>query len=97
MKSEVWNITKYLILTMLSVLSVPAIAQQLPVYSQYMMNKFLINPAVAGSEGYTAFNLTTRKQWIGVKEAPLTFAASAQTRILKKNYIKKRDKVGGIK
>jgi len=44
--------------------------QQLPVYSQYMMNKFLINPAVAGSEGYTAFNLTSRKQWLGIKDAP---------------------------
>ena len=54
--------------------------QQLPIYSQYMMNKFLINPAVAGSEGYTAFNLTSRKQWLGIKDAPLTFAASAQTR-----------------
>ena len=63
------------------------LAQQLPVYSQYMMNKFLINPAVAGSEGYTSFNLTTRKQWIGIKDAPLTFAASAQTRVLQNSFI----------
>ena len=59
--------------------------QQLPVYSQYMMNKFLINPAVAGSEGYTAFNLTSRKQWLGIKDAPLTFAASGQARLPKGN------------
>jgi len=65
------------------------LGQQLPVYSQYMMNKFLINPAVAGSEGYTAFNLTTRKQWIGIKDAPLTFAASAQTRVLQNSFIAK--------
>ena len=52
--------------------------QQLPVYSQYMMNKFLINPAVAGSEGYTAFNLTSRKQWLGIKDAPLTFQIGKQ-------------------
>jgi exodeoxyribonuclease-3 len=57
------------------------LGQQLPVYSQYMMNKFLINPAVAGSEGYTAFNITSRKQWLGIKDAPLTFAASGQTRL----------------
>jgi type IX secretion system PorP/SprF family membrane protein len=93
MRPGISKITRYLIIAVISVLSAPAVAQQLPVYSQYMMNKFLLNPAVAGSEGYTAVNLTTRKQWIGVKEAPLTFAASAQTRILKKNYIKKRDKV----
>ncbi len=60
-----------------------SLGQQLPVYSQYMMNKFLINPAVAGSEGYTAFNLTSRKQWLGIKDAPLTFAASGQTRLKK--------------
>ena len=47
-------------------LSQSGYSQQLPVYSQYMMNKFLINPAVAGSEGYTSFNLTAREQWIGL-------------------------------
>lgn len=62
-------------------------AQQLPQYSQYMMNKFLINPAVAGSEGYTAFNLTAREQWIGLANSPRTYAFSAQTRILKNSFI----------
>ena len=56
-------------------------------YSQYMMNKFLINPAVAGSEGYTAFNLTAREQWIGLKYSPKTHAFSGQTRILRKSFI----------
>ena len=41
-------------------------AQQLPVYSQYMMNGFLLNPAVAGHEGYTALNITAREQWAGL-------------------------------
>jgi type IX secretion system PorP/SprF family membrane protein len=63
------------------------IAQQLPQYSQYMMNKFLINPAVAGSEGYTAFNLTAREQWIGLANSPKTYAFSAQTRVLKNSFI----------
>jgi type IX secretion system PorP/SprF family membrane protein len=62
-------------------------AQQLPQYSQYMMNKFLINPAVAGSEGYTAFNLTAREQWIGLENSPRTYAFSAQTRVLKNSFI----------
>jgi type IX secretion system PorP/SprF family membrane protein len=64
-------------------------AQQLPQYSQYMMNKFLINPAVAGSEGYTAFNLTAREQWIGFEDSPRTYALSAQTRVLKNSFISK--------
>ncbi|MBA7561019.1 hypothetical protein ES708_02653 [subsurface metagenome] len=62
-------------------------AQQLPQYSQYMMNKFLINPAVAGSEGYTAFNLTAREQWIGLENSPRTYAFSVQTRVLKNSFI----------
>ena len=71
------------------VLTVPCLSQQLPLYSQYVMNKFLINPAVAGSEGYTSFNLTAREQWIGFKDSPKTHALSVQTRILKNSFIAK--------
>jgi type IX secretion system PorP/SprF family membrane protein len=63
-----------------------AAAQQLPLYSQYLYNKFLINPAVAGSDGYTSFNLTAREQWVGYSGAPRTFSFSGQGRILKKGY-----------
>ncbi len=61
--------------------------QQLPLYSQYLYNKFLINPAVAGSDGYTSINLTAREQWIGYEGAPRTFSLSMQTRMLKRSYI----------
>lgn len=63
--------------------------QQLPIYSQYLYNKFLVNPAVAGSDGYTSFNLTAREQWVGYYGAPRTFSFSAQTRVLKRSYILK--------
>lgn len=63
--------------------------QQLPLYSQYLYNKFLINPAVAGSDGYTSINLTAREQWVGYYGAPRTFSFSAQGRLLKKSYILK--------
>lgn len=62
-------------------------AQQLPIFSQYLYNKFLINPAVAGSDGYTSYSLTAREQWVGLYGAPQTFAFSGQTRIMKKKYI----------
>ncbi len=67
-----------------------AAGQQLPIYSQYLHNKFLINPAVAGSDGYTSFNLTAREQWVGYSGAPRTFSFSAQTRMLKRSYILKQ-------
>ena len=65
------------------------ISQQVPLYSQYLLNGFLLNPATAGSEGYTAVNITAREQWIGFRDGPGTYALSFQTRILKKSYISK--------
>jgi type IX secretion system PorP/SprF family membrane protein len=68
-------------------------AQETPMYSQYMMNGFLYNPAIAGSEGYTSFNMTSRLQWLGIKDAPRTYSLSFQTRLLKRNFILKRNSV----
>jgi type IX secretion system PorP/SprF family membrane protein len=62
-------------------------AQQVPMYSQYIMNGFLINPSFAGSDGYTSVNLTVREQWVGLAQAPSTYALSFQTRILKNSFI----------
>jgi type IX secretion system PorP/SprF family membrane protein len=70
-----------------------AAAQQVPIYSQYVMNGFLLNPSFAGRDGYTSVNLTARQQWIGLAGAPSTFAASIQTRVLKTSYILKSSTV----
>jgi type IX secretion system PorP/SprF family membrane protein len=67
--------------------------QQLPIFSQYLYNKFLINPAVAGSDGYTSFNLTAREQWVGYYGAPRTFSFSGQTRLMKRSFILKQTNV----
>src|SRR5664279_2019856 len=66
-----------------------AFSQQVPMYSQYIMNGFLINPSFAGRDGYTTVNLTVREQWVGISGAPSTYAASFQTRILKNSFISK--------
>jgi type IX secretion system PorP/SprF family membrane protein len=68
-------------------------AQQVPMYSQYIMNGFLINPSFAGRDGYTTITLTTREQWVGLEESPGTYAVSFQTRILKNSYISKATSV----
>jgi type IX secretion system PorP/SprF family membrane protein len=73
----------------LSVIFGSVMAQQVPMYSQYIMNGFLVNPSFAGTDGYTTVNLTVREQWVGVNGAPGTFAASFQTRVLKDSYIRK--------
>jgi type IX secretion system PorP/SprF family membrane protein len=70
-----------------------AVAQQVPMYSQYVMNGFLINPSFAGRDGYTTVNLTVREQWVGMAGAPSTYAVSGQTRLLKNSYISKSTSV----
>jgi type IX secretion system PorP/SprF family membrane protein len=68
-------------------------AQQTPVYSQYMLNGFLMNPAVAGSEGYSAVNLTVREQWVGFQDAPSTYSFSFQTRLMRESHISRNKSV----
>jgi type IX secretion system PorP/SprF family membrane protein len=87
MKKNKLEVVKRLIYIFLLIgLMQTAFGQQLPLYNQYIYNKFLINPAHAGSDGYTSFNLTVREQWVGYDGAPRTYSISAQTRILKKQY-----------
>jgi type IX secretion system PorP/SprF family membrane protein len=87
MKIDSKQIQRFIILITTLLVCSRIQAQQLPIYSQYMMNAFLINPAVAGHEGYTAINVTAREQWLGLKDAPGTYAVSAQTRLLKNSFI----------
>ena len=48
-------------------------AQQIPLYSQYLENNYILNPAVAGSEkNYSPLRLSIHKQWIGIQESPST-------------------------
>ena len=68
-------------------------AQQVPMYSQYIMNGFLINPSYAGSDGYTTVNLTAREQWLGLPTSPSTYAVSFQTRLLKTSFIQRSTSV----
>src|SRR5664279_3118404 len=66
-----------------------AIAQTVPMYSQYIMNGFLVNPSFAGRDGYTTVNLTVREQWVALAGAPSTYALSFQRRLLAKSFISK--------
>ena len=61
------------------------IAQELPVYQQYLLNPNLINPAITGYGGCTSILLTDRHQWIGIPDAPSTQAVGLQKGILIKS------------
>lgn len=79
--------------TVLMLIVGTAFPQQVPMYSQYIMNGFLMNPSFAGRDGYTTVNLTVREQWVGMQGSPSTYAASFQTRLLKNSYISKSTSV----
>ncbi len=47
-------------------------AQQIPQYSQFQRNQFVINPAAAGVYDFVDVTLGGRWQWLGVADAPKT-------------------------
>ena len=54
----------------------PARAQQEPMFTQYMSNPGIINPAYAGSSGNINVNGLFRKQWLGIDWSPTTTTIS---------------------
>ena len=46
--------------------------QQLPQFSQYMFNDFVLNPALAGVNDYYQIRTNHRFQWVGMVDPPLT-------------------------
>ena len=57
-------------------LSAASMAQQQPMYSQYMFNMLNINPAYAGSRGVMTATALYRNQWVGIPGAPRTSSFS---------------------
>lgn len=74
----------YIILCVLSVCSA-AYAQQLPQYTQYMLNDMAINPAVAGKNDYAEVRSNNRYQWIGITDAPRTYMLTLHAPFKKRN------------
>jgi type IX secretion system PorP/SprF family membrane protein len=58
--------------------SITLSAQQLPHYSQFDQNRYVLNPGVAGSMDHFEVRAINRSQWTGVTDAPRTFALSLQ-------------------
>jgi len=52
--------------------SMLAFAQAKPSYTQYILNSYILNPAVTGIENYTDIKLSNRNQWTGINGAPVT-------------------------
>src|ERR1035437_8806270 len=72
------NFLKYKKFLLLLFAATSAFAQQLPQYSQYMFNDFVMNPAIAGRSNYWEANSNNRYQWVGITDAPRTYILSLQ-------------------
>ena len=57
-------------------------AQQDPLWSQYQFNQLPINPAYAGVNDVTSFDLHYRSQWNGVEGAPNSILLSGQSALV---------------
>lgn len=69
---------KKIYIALLVLISVGSVsAQQLPHFSQYYLNDFLINPAVAGTRPFFEGKSAHRYQWEGITDAPRTYTLSA--------------------
>ena len=61
-------------------------AQQLPYFTQYVLNNFLLNPAVAGIDNYTDIKASHRIQWLGLQDAPVTTYLTVSAPTVRKLY-----------
>ncbi len=77
---------KQLLVFGLMMIGVIAVAQQRPHYTQYILNPYVLNPALTGIENYTDIKLSYRNQWVGFPGAPQTIYATVHTPIGKEDY-----------
>lgn len=66
--------------------SLALFAQQRPHYTQYIINPYIINPAITGIENYTDVKIGVRDQWVGLNGAPKTTYISIHGPLGKNDY-----------
>ncbi|MGG9972060.1 PorP/SprF family type IX secretion system membrane protein [Ferruginibacter sp. SUN002] len=79
------NKFKLMIVGML-VLGGNVFAQQKPYYTQYILNNYILNPALTGIENYTDLKLSYRDQWTNIPGAPQTMYMTVHAPIGKADY-----------
>jgi len=72
---------KKLLFLILLITALQSSAQLDPLYSQYMHNQLMINPAYVGIYNRFSAGLISRLQWAGIEGAPVTNTLTMQTAI----------------
>ncbi len=76
---------RYLIIGIVAFSGSRAMAQQDPMYNQYMFNTLAFNPAYAGSADVLTVMALSRHQWVGFEGAPATQTLLAHTPLRSQN------------
>lgn len=71
----------------LSLYGIEGFCQAKPAYNQYILNNFILNPAVTGIENYADVKLSHRNQWTSLPGAPVTSYFSFHKAIGKSDYL----------
>ena len=99
--SLIFSLRSLWLCVLLISLSVTAMAQQDPLYSQYVLNPLLINPAYSGMTKDLNASVTFRRQWVGFDGSPTTANANAHMALSKNRMgagiIILQDKIGSDK
>ncbi len=77
--------SRIVILAMLLLAGIGAQAQQSSLYTMYMWNQLILNPAYAGSRDAVATSLVSRHQWVGLDGAPSTQVLSIHSPLPNEN------------
>lgn len=72
------------ILIVIAIASLHSKAQQMPQFSMYIWNNYLINPAIGGADNSVDVKLGYRNQWAGIDGAPRTTYLTIHTQLGKK-------------
>jgi len=82
------NIFLVIVMVLGGMATLPVSAQQKPHYTQYILNQYIVNPALTGIENYTDLKVSHRHQWVGIQDAPITSYLSVHGPIGKSDYRK---------
>lgn len=81
------NVYIFILLLSTFIVSKLCIGQQLPIYTNYVLNPYAYNPAVAGSKPHAVANVNYRNQWVGFQDAPKTYMVSLYSTIGKQKKV----------
>jgi type IX secretion system PorP/SprF family membrane protein len=86
---------KYLVI-LLMICCATAKGQQSQPYTQYLFDRFLLNPAACGSDGFSSVGLVIKDQWTGFSAAPANQILTGQARLPREGLFgtRKRRKAG---